>query len=99
MKYNYAQLAINTFHPQMIVDVEDDDKMFEVCKTEILKAGYPINEDNEDEWLEYIYMAQEMCEISKNGHVYKRERNSKKRNGWEYVLYTRENHPAYENYQ
>ena len=91
----YRQLAIDTFIPQWVADLDDDDRLLEICVEEIEKAGYPCSDENEDDWLEYVYMAQEMWLISRTGYVYCRERNPNKRDGWEFVLYTRANHPAF----
>tara|TARA_R110000851_G_scaffold59347_6_gene137358 strand:- start:122 stop:433 length:312 start_codon:yes stop_codon:yes gene_type:complete len=100
MKFNYKKLAQNIFNPQLIVDLDDADRVIEVCRSLIASAGYPLPENDDysddDEWLEFVYEAQDMCEISQKGFAYKRERNEEKRGGWEYVLYTRENHPAFQ---
>ena len=93
----YRQLAYDTFEPQLITDLDDDDKLIEVCQSLIKEAGYPLG-DNEDDWLEYVYAAQEIVTIQQTGWVYRRESDASKPNGWDYVLYTKVNHPAFINY-
>lgn len=94
-KAAYRQLAIDNFNTQMIADIENTDRVIEVCQEDLERLGYPANETNEDDWIEYVYMAQEMWEIARNGHVYRRKPNPDKLDGWEFVLYTRANHPAF----
>lgn len=94
----YRQLAINTFHPQMIADIENNERVIEVCQTELELAGYPCTDENEDDWMEYVYMACEIWEIAINGFVYRREKDANYNNsgkGYNMVLYTRANHPAF----
>lgn len=88
----YRELAYKTFQPQLISNPEDSERVLEVCETQIKTSGYPQPLD-EDDFLEYVYAAQEMTEIQLKGHVYRRER---KPNGdWDFVLYTRLNHPGF----
>jgi hypothetical protein len=87
----YKQLAYDTFEPQLIRDLEDDDRMLEICQKEIEKAGFPIPDDD-DIWLEYVYAAQEMVAIQQEGFVYRKEATF---HGTEHVLYTAHNHPAF----
>lgn len=91
----YRELAIQTFQHQWITNIDDDRRVLAICQEEICKAGYPCTDANEDDWLEYVYAATEIWEIARKGHVYRRERNADKPSGWDFVLYTRINHPAF----
>ena len=91
----YRQLAIDNFQPQMIADIEDTDRVMEVCQQEMADLGYPCHDENEDDWLEFVYAATEMWQIVHEGFVYRSEPNPAKRGGREMVLYTRVNHPAF----
>lgn len=91
----YRQLAYDKFNAQMITDIEDTDRVLEVCQREIKEAGYPCTDTNEDDWMEFVYAAQEIWDIVNIGHVYRREPNPNKPGGSEMVLYTRLNHPAF----
>jgi len=90
----YRQLAYDTFEPQLISDPENDEHILEVCEKLIREAGYPLGD--EDDWLEYVYAANEMVAIVQEGHVYRRERDDSKPGGWDYVLYTKDNHPGFQ---
>ena len=82
----------------MIADIEDDARVIEVCQTELADAGYPCSDENEDDWMEYVYMACEIWEIAINGFTYRREKDANYSNGgigYNMVLYTRANHPAF----
>jgi hypothetical protein len=94
--FNYKKLAHNIFQPQMIVDIEDTMRLELVCEELVTEAGYPLLEDDGESegWIEFIYEAQDMWEIANKGFVYKAVRNSDR--GFDYVLFTRENHPAFD---
>lgn len=95
---NYKKLAHKIFHPQLITDIEDTENLINVCKDLVRSAGYPLLEDDGESegWIEFIYEAQDIWEISKNGFIYKRMKNTSKKDGYEMVLYTRLNHPAFQ---
>ena len=97
MTMNYRKIAQNIFHPQMIRDIEDFDAVEETCKQLLIDAGWPLYEDDghSEGWIEFIYEAVDIWEIAMNGFTYKREPNPEKTGGWEMVLYTRANHPAF----
>jgi len=92
----YRQLAYDNFEPQLIRDMEDDALMLAVCQKEIKNAGFPIPDDD-DIWLEFVYAAQEMVAIQQKGFVYINVRDESKPDGWDYMLFTKENHPAFIN--
>lgn len=95
----YRELAYKHFHPQLIRDIEDEENVARVCQTVLGEAGYPVSA--EDDFLEFVFAATEMWEITNNQYTYRRERNPQKvretnPEGWDFVLYTRQNHPAWQ---
>jgi hypothetical protein len=98
--FNYVKLAHNVFQPQMVVDIEDFDRFEQVCMDLVTQAGFPLLEDDgvSEGWIEFMYEAQDMWEIAKNGFVYKavRNKNAKNGRGVDWVLFTRANHPAFD---
>ena len=87
----------------MIVDIEDTDRVLSVCEDLITGAGYPLLEDDGESegWIEFVYEAQDIWEIAKNGFVYKKVKRADKvrennPSGWYDELFTRANHPAFD---
>jgi hypothetical protein len=99
---DYRKLAHKVFEPQLIVDIDDTDRVIEVCKNLVMEAGYPLLEDDGESegWIEFVYEAQDMWEIAKEGFVYRAVRNPAKdtatARGFDWTLFTRENHPAFD---
>ena len=100
---DYRKLAQKIFEPQMIVDFDDTDRVIEVCEALITEAGYPLLEDDGESegWIEFVYEAGDMWEISKNGYVYKKVKRADKvqpnnPSGWYNQLVTRADHPAFD---
>lgn len=83
----YRAQAEKLFNPALINNPDDEEAMVEKCLNIMRENKVPLSED-EDEWLEFVYRAIEICELHENGYYYHRVRNPNKRDGWDYVVET-----------
>jgi hypothetical protein len=79
----YRGKANQFFKASMVNNTDDENAMLDACKRCMMDNKIPMTDD-EDEWLEFVYRAQEICELDEKGYYYHRVR---KPNGdWDYVL-------------
>ncbi len=81
----YREAADEHFKPNMVNNPEDDEAMIEICKKVMRDNGIPYTEENEDDWLEFVYRANELCELQEKGYYYHRVKDDSKPSGWDYV--------------
>lgn len=81
----YRSACDRHFLPSVINDWEDDEALIAVCKRvmdankiphEADDAQHPnhagwTGDSNEGNWLEFVYRAQELCEMADKGHCYR----------------------------
>lgn len=83
----YRAKADALFKANMVNDPDDGESMVAVCLKLMEDNGVPITDD-EDEWLEFVYRAGEICELQEKGYYYHRV---KKADGsWGFKLETKE---------
>lgn len=58
----YRAKADQHFKTSMINNADDEKAMLAVCQRVMEENNVPITDD-EDEWLEFVYRAQEICEL------------------------------------